>query len=112
MAWIKRNLYFTITVIVALGVTGYCGYLLYAALSANAAASEQYAQAKSGLDELQKKSPYPSPENIKAAGEDAARVRTFLAEFQKPFSPFPTPPKIVFSSGLDVDNARTQGGRP
>jgi hypothetical protein len=94
MAWIKRNLYFAITVVVALGVTGYCGYLLYSALSENVAASDQYASAKSGLDELQKKSPYPSPENIKAAEEDAARVRTFLAEFRKPFASFPAPPKM------------------
>jgi hypothetical protein len=94
MAWIKRNLYFVITVAVALGVTGYCGYLLYSALNENAAASDKYAAAKSGLDELLHKSPFPSPENIQAAEADAVRVRTFLAEFHKPFAPFPTPPKL------------------
>jgi len=91
MAWIKRNLYFTITVFVALGVTGFCGYLLYSTLSQNTAANEQYASSKSSLEDLQKKSPYPTPENIQAAGEDAARVQAFLTEFQKPFAPFPTP---------------------
>jgi len=94
MAWIKRNLYFVITVAVALGVTGYCGYLLYSALDENVAASDKYASAKSSLDELQKKSPYPSPENIRAAVADAGRVQTFLSEFRKPFSPFPIPPKV------------------
>jgi hypothetical protein len=94
MAWIKRNLYFVITVAVALGVTGYCGYLLYSALGENVAASEKYASAKSGLDDLLHKAVYPSPENIQGAEADAGRVRTFLAEFRKPFAPFPTPPKV------------------
>ena len=94
MAWIKRNLYFVITVAVALGVTGYCGYLLYSALGENVAASEKYAASRSGLDELLKKPVSPSPENIHAAEQDAGRVRTFLAEFRKPFAPFPTPPKL------------------
>jgi hypothetical protein len=94
MAWIKRNLYFVITVAVALGVTGYCGYLLYSVLNDNAALNEKYSSSKSQLDELLHTTPFPSPENIHAAEEDANRVRTFLAEFQKPFAPFPTPPKL------------------
>jgi hypothetical protein len=94
MAWIKRNLYFVITVAVALGVTGYCGYLLYSALGDNADASTKYASAKSQLEELQHSSPYPTPENIRSAQEDAVRVKAFLAEFHKPFSAFPTPPKM------------------
>jgi hypothetical protein len=94
MAWIKRNLYFVIIVVVALGVTGYCGYLLYSALSANADASGEYASAKSGLEELQHKPVYPSPENIQAAEADAVRVRAFMAEFRKPFTSLPVPPKL------------------
>ena len=94
MAWIKRNLYFVITVAVGLGLTGYCAYLLYATLQDNAAASEKYASDKSSLEELQNKKPYPSPENIHAAEADEKRVQIFLSEFQKPFAPFPTPPKV------------------
>jgi len=94
MAWIKRNLYFVITVAVALGVTGYCGYLLFAVLNDNAALSDKYGSSKSQMDELLHTTPFPSPENIHAAEEDANRVRAFLAEFQKPFAPFPTPPKL------------------
>jgi hypothetical protein len=94
MAWIKRNLYFVITVAVALGVTGYCGYLLYSALGDNAAASEKYTSTKSQYDELLHKTPFPSKENIQSAEDDAARVRSFLSEFHKPFSPFPAPTKL------------------
>jgi len=94
MPWIKRNLYFVITIAVGLVVTGYGGYLLYSALAENAAASGQYASAKSTLDGLEKQSPYPDEDNIRAAKSDAVRVRTFLAEFRKAFSPFPVPPKV------------------
>jgi len=68
--------------------------LLYSALAENAAASGQYASAKSTLDGLEKQSPYPDEDNIRAAKSDAVRVRTFLAEFRKAFSPFPVPPKV------------------
>jgi hypothetical protein len=117
MAWIKRNLYFVITIVVGMGVTGYCGYLAYAALGDNATASEAYATAASSLDQLQKKVPYPSKENIAVAEADAARVKAFQVEFRKPFSGFPTPPKLddrefnaylhkcVSQFGLDATNA-------
>jgi len=94
MAWVKRNLYFVITVAVGLGLTGFCGYLVYSAMNANAEASTAYATAKSGLEEMQKSTPYPSKENIEAAEKDAVRVKAFLAEFKKPFSGFPSPPKV------------------
>jgi hypothetical protein len=93
MAWIKRNLYFVITVVVALGVTGYCGYLLFTVLNENSEVADKYNGSKSSLDGLLHQTPFPSPENIKSAEADAARVRNFLADFRKPFAPFPTPPK-------------------
>jgi hypothetical protein len=94
MAWIKRNLYFVITIVVGLGLAGFCGYLLYSAMGDNATASSDYATAMSSLDSLQKKTPFPSKENIELAEADAARVRDFLDEFKKPFAGFPTPPKM------------------
>jgi len=94
MAWVKRNLYFVIAVAVGLALTGYCGYLLYSATNATAEASGQYATAQSGLEDLRKKVPYPSKENIEAAEKDAVRVKAFLGEFRKPFSSFPAPPKV------------------
>jgi len=117
MAWIKRNLYFVISAVVGLGLTGYCGYLFYSGLSDNAAAKEAYESARSGLDTLQKKVPFPSKENIEAAEADKVRVQAFLNEFRKPFSGYPTPPKlddrqfkdylqkIVYQFGTDATNA-------
>jgi hypothetical protein len=94
MAWIKRNLYFVITVVLGLGVTGFCGYLLFSALDQNKADSDKYFSDKGNLENLQKKAPYPDQHNIQAAVADADRVRTFLDEFHKPFASFPQPPKL------------------
>jgi hypothetical protein len=117
MAWIKRNLYFVISAVVGLGLTGFCGYLFYSSMSENAAAKEAYESARSGLDTLQKKAPFPSKENIEAAEADKVRVQAFLNEFRKPFSGYPTPPKlddrqfkdylqkIVYQFGTDATNA-------
>jgi hypothetical protein len=94
MAWFKRNLFFVITVVVGLGLSGYCGYLLFAALGDNAKAVETYNGETNQLQQLRDKKPYPSKENIQAAEDDADRVRVLKGEFLKIFSGFPTPPKL------------------
>jgi hypothetical protein len=120
MAWIKRNLFFVITVIVALGLAGYCGYLLLATLSDNAKASADCAAAMASLKELREKKPFPDAAAIKSAQDDAARVQSFLVDFRKPFASFPPPPKMddrqfkeyllktVTQFGLDATNAGVQ----
>jgi hypothetical protein len=96
-----------ITVAVALGVTGYCGYLLYSVLNENAEASEKYNSSKSSLDGLLHQTPFPSPENIKSAEADASRLRNFLAEFRKPFAPFPPPPPAEGTQGFNTYLTKT-----
>jgi hypothetical protein len=117
MAWIKRNLFFVITAVIGLGVTGYCGFLLYSALGDNSAVNDEYTSTVSSLEELQKKSPYPNKDNIQSAKADQERVRAFLSEFRKAFSPFPVPAKVddrgfkdhlqrtIYQWGLDASNA-------
>jgi hypothetical protein len=92
MAWIKRNLFFVISVVIGLGLTGYCGYLLYTALSANASLAGDYDTAKQNWDQIQQKSPYPSKENIDKAKTDEERVGKFMSDFRKRFESFPAPP--------------------
>jgi len=94
MAWIKRNLFFVITVVVGLGLTGYCGYLLFSAIDENAAAMDKYTGARGSLDTLQKKVPFPSKENIAAVQADAARVQNLNSNYLKVFAGFPAPPKM------------------
>jgi hypothetical protein len=117
MPWIKRNLYFVIIAVVGLGVTGYCGYLLLSAVRGNRAVSDEYAGTLSSLTTLQQKAPFPSDENIQSAKADQERVKTFLAEFRKAFSPFPVPPKedergfkdhlqgTIYQWGMEATNA-------
>ena len=94
MKWIKRNLFFVIAVAAGLGLTGYCGYLLYTSLNANDSATAELQSTRDQLTQLQQTTPYPSRENIKAAIEDQERVKRFLADFRKSFAPFPAPPVL------------------
>jgi hypothetical protein len=94
MAWVKRNLIFVIIVAVGLIATGYCGYLLHAALNAKADVSSKYTETQQQLKTEQDTKPPATPENIEAAKADQERVRTFLADFRKSFAPFPTAPKV------------------
>ena len=72
MTWIKRNLFFVIGVAVGLLLTGYCGFLLFTSLKANAGVSEDYAATQENLKKIQHKSPFPSKENIQVAKDDRA----------------------------------------
>jgi hypothetical protein len=94
MAWVKRNLIFVITVVLGLIATGYCGYLLYTALGANAAASSDYNSTVDQLKTLINAKPPITKENIELAKQDQARVKVFLGDFKKAFAPFPTPPTV------------------
>jgi hypothetical protein len=92
MVWIKRNIFFVISAVVGLLLTGYCAVLLFKSLKENAGVSEEYRTAKDAFDAIRQKSPYPSKENIQAAKVDQERVRKFMADFRKRFEPFPAPP--------------------
>jgi hypothetical protein len=92
MAWIKRNLFFVISVVAGLLLTGYCAVLLCNSLKENSGVSEEYKTTHDALEAIRQKSPYPSKENIQAAKADQERVRKFMADFRKRFEPFPAPP--------------------
>jgi hypothetical protein len=94
MAWVKRNLIFVITVAIGLIATGYCGYLLYSARSANAAFSDDYATKSGQLKTLVDAKPPATTNNIQLAIADQTRVKDFLGDFRKAFAPFPTPLKV------------------
>ncbi|HEY3863690.1 MAG TPA: Amuc_1100 family pilus-like protein [Verrucomicrobiae bacterium] len=117
MPWIKRNLYFVIIMAAGLGVSGYCGYMLWATLNNNAKLSSDFESKESSYKQLKDKKPYPTKENIKAAQDDSERVRVFLEDFRKSFVPFPPPLKVddrefkeflqksIAQFGLDATNA-------
>lgn len=92
MLWIKRNLFFVISAVVGLLLTGYCAYLLFGAMHDNASAAADYDQAKNQLIALQQRNPVPSVDNIDAVKSDETLASNFLADFKKRFVPFPPPP--------------------
>jgi hypothetical protein len=94
MAWIKRNLYFVISLAVGLILTGVAGYFVYTAIGANAAARDQYNSALSDLTQLQQKKPYPSPDNINIAKDDSERVAQLVKALGNAFVNFPPPPAL------------------
>jgi len=94
MAWIKRNLYFVITLAVGLILTGAAGYFVYATINANSDARDQYTSALNDLTQLEQKKPYPAPENIKIAKDDSERVADLVKNLGNAFVNFPQPPPV------------------
>ena len=113
MGWIKRNLFFVISVAIGLALTGYCGYLLYSALDSNSGVSDEYKTTLASLETINQKLPFPSKENIQIARADQAKVTAFLADFRGRFQGFPLPPPEDdkgFSQYLEDSLVRFRGG--
>jgi hypothetical protein len=113
MAWIKRNLYFVITLAVGVILIGVAGYFAYAAIGANADARDQYTSALNDLTTLEAKKPFPSPENIKIANDDSARVAEVVKSLGTAFVNFPTPPAVdprefITYLNTNLDHFRTE----
>ena len=94
MAWIKRNLYFVITLAVGIILIGGAGYFVYTAIGANSEAQTNYASALSDLTTLQQKKPFRDDDNIKLAKEDSQRVAQLAKEMGNAFVNFPPPPQV------------------
>ena len=98
MAWIKRNLYFVIGGLVALGLMGYGGFLFWSAYSSESASAEQIISQYGVLDELNKQNPNPGSagagkvDNVKTAKEQEQALRAFLNKSRALFlAPTPLP---------------------
>ena len=95
MAWIKRNLFFVIGGILALGLLGAAGFYNYQGWSHNAAAFDKLNGIYNTLRELTGKKPSPGNDkvdNIKAAKEQEGQVRDWIrqaADWFQPIAPIP-----------------------
>jgi hypothetical protein len=81
MAWIKRNLYFLIGSLVALGLMGVGGYLLYTQISAENEVTDAIEKAYHDLNELNMQNPHPGNDkidNIQAAKDQQIALRTYI----------------------------------
>jgi len=118
MAWIKRNLYFVLGSLLALGLMGGAGFYTFSRLQRNAKAKEDLNQAYSDLQALNNQNPHPGDgrkvDNIKLARGQQVELRKFLAKTTNNFAritPIPDSPKVSgaeFASALRLTIAQLQ----
>jgi hypothetical protein len=95
MAWIKRNLFFVIGGVLALGLLGAAGFYNYKGWSQNVAAFDKLTGIYNTLRDLMGKKPSPGNDrvdNIKAAKEQEGQVRDWTrqaADYFQPIAPIP-----------------------
>ena len=89
MAWIKRNLFFVIGGILALGLLGAAGFYNYKGWSHNSAAFDKLNEIYSTLRDLTGQKPSPGNDkvdNIAAAREQEHQVRDWIRQAGDIFS--------------------------
>ena len=95
MAWIKRNLFFVIGGILALGLLGAAGFYNYKGWSHNSAAFNQLNGIYTTLRDLIGKKPSPGNDkvnNIEAAKDQQAQLRKWISQagnYFQPIAPIP-----------------------
>jgi hypothetical protein len=105
MAWIKRNLYFLIGSLVALGLMGVGGYLLFTQISVENQVTADIEKAYADLNALNTQNPHPGNDkidNIQAAKEQQLALRAYIQK-SRPFFQRTTP--IPDTSTNKVTNA-------
>jgi hypothetical protein len=104
MAWIKRNLFFVIGGILAIGLLGAAGFYNYKGWSRNTTALNDLKEIYTRLRELYGKKPSPGNDrinNIEAAKQQENQVREWMrqaGDYFKPIPPVPTLPNGMVSS--------------
>jgi hypothetical protein len=96
MGWIKRNIAFVISGIVALALLGAAGYFIYAGFALNSKASSDLDEAYQQLQKLSQSPEQPGNDkidNIKAAKEQEQQLRQWIAEASAYFNPVPPIPE-------------------
>ena len=104
MAWIKRNLFFVIGGILAIGLLGSAGFYIYKGWSHNKAALNELNEIYNTLRELTSKKPSPGNDkinNIEAAKQQESQLREWIrqaGDYFKPITTVPSPPNGIISS--------------
>lgn len=90
MVWIKRNLFFVIGGVVALGLLGAAGFYDFQSWSKNAAALDKLNEICSTLKDLAGQKPSPGNDkvnNIEAAKQQESQMRDWIRQSVKYFQP-------------------------
>lgn len=101
MGWIKRNLFFVIAGVVALGLIGAGGFYIYTGMARNSAASVKLNEYYDTLKNLQQQKPAPGNDKINntaIAKEQQQQMQTWIASARKYFRPVPTIPSGAVTS--------------
>jgi hypothetical protein len=95
MGWIKRNLFFVIGVIVALGMLGWAGFFIYQGWSLNSQASGKLNEIYGKLQELASQQPQPGnkqTDNTQIARDQDKQLHDWIAQAGQYFKPIPPIP--------------------
>lgn len=97
MLWIKRNLFLVIFGVIALGLLGWSVMFFMGKRAANTKLEEDLQAAKSQLDALYAKDPFPNETNINDARAQVVRVRKDVNAVKEYFQP------VLFEKVADKD---------
>lgn len=95
MGWIKRNLFFVIGGLIALGLLGGSGFYIYQGWSRNAAASDKLNEIYSTLQTLGQANPGPGNDqtnNTEIARSQTQQIRDWILSSGNYFQPIPAIP--------------------
>src|SRR5215471_19694194 len=95
MSWIKRNLYFLVSGVIAVGLLGFAGYYFYSKWSLNKQSLDTLNAAYDDWKRISTKRPNPGNDkvdNIKAAKDQQAQVRLVIQKVERYFTPIPPIP--------------------
>jgi hypothetical protein len=98
MGWFKRNLFFAIGIVVALGLLGAAGYYDYASWGHNQAALAKLSGVYDTLSDLNKKKPSPGnsqTDNIAAANDQAKQLKAWIDQTKNYFQPIAPIPRLT-----------------
>lgn len=92
MAWVKRNLYFVISCVVAVALLGAAGWYCYSEWQGNATSWDQLNQAHTQLKTLGEKPVTPTKENIDAAHDQTKQAQELAKGLRKHLTPIDSIP--------------------
>ncbi|MBP9900772.1 MAG: Amuc_1100 family pilus-like protein [Verrucomicrobiota bacterium] len=113
MDWIKRNLIFVVSAVVALGLIGVAGFYNFSGWRHNAEEREKLNAAYEELMRLNTLNPHPGDnrgkvDNIKLAREQEKELQAFIAKVALHFTPIAAIPEGTNVSGKEFSSALQQ----
>ena len=109
MTWIKRNLFFVIGGVLALGLLGAAGFYDYASWRRNSAAFDKLNEVYNTLRQLTNQKPSPGNDhinNVETAKQQEAQFRDWIRQardYFQPIAPIPNPTNGLITNPLFAD---------